>query len=96
MYILSSIHFLYVILTVWIIFLQPALKLLDFFRNLSAGDLQVTADDRLSAEAGGLNTFSTSKTQNISKTIRDLKPLASEDVEGWVKYWDAAGLFDDI
>ena len=35
------------------IFVQPAIKLLDFFRNLSAGDLQVTTDGRLDAEAGG-------------------------------------------
>ena len=77
-------------------FVQPALKLLDFFRNLSAGDLQVTADNRLSAEAGGLTTFLTFKTQNISKTMRDLKPLGSKDVEGWMKYWDANGLFNDI
>jgi thioester reductase-like protein len=74
----------------------PALKLLDFFRSLSAGDLQVTTDGRLNAEAGGLTTFSTSKIQDISKTMRDLKPLGSEDVEGWVKYWDAKGLFNDI
>ena len=75
-------------------FVQPALKLLDFFRNLSAGDLQVTTDGRLDAEAGGLTTFSTSKIRDISKTMRDLKPLGSEDVEGWVKYWDAKGLFN--
>ena len=77
------------------IFFQPAIKLLDFFRNLAAGDLQITRDGRSDAEAGGFNMFSTSRTQDISKTMRDLKPLKSEDVELWVKYWDAAGLFNE-
>jgi hypothetical protein len=27
--------------------------------------------------------------------MRDLKPLGSEDVELWIKYWDAAGLFNE-
>ena len=77
------------------IFVQPAIKLLDFFQNMSAGDLQVTTDGQLGAEAGGLTTFSTSRTQDISKSMRDLKRLGSEDVELWVKYWDAAGSFND-
>ncbi|KAF8816011.1 putative aminoadipate reductase [Phlegmacium glaucopus] len=74
----------------------PAVKLLDFFRQMSVGDLQVTSDGRLNAEAGGLTNFSTSKTQDISKAMRDLKPLVSKDIEQWVKYWDATGLFNDI
>ena len=77
------------------IFVQPAIKLLDFFRNLSAGDLQITTEGRLDAEAGGFAMFSTSRTQDMSKTMRDLKPIGSKDVELWVKYWDAAGLFND-
>ena len=81
---------------VGIIFAQPAVKLLDFFRQMSVGNLKVTSDSRLDAEAGGLTKFSTSKTQDISKAMRDLKPLVSEDIERWVKYWDAAGLFNDI
>lgn len=71
---------------------QPAVKLLDFFRQLSAGDLKVTLDGLLDSEAGGLTNFSTCKTQDISKTMRELKPLVSEDVERWVKYWDSTGL----
>ena len=75
-------------------FVQPALKLLDFFRKLVAGDLQLKTDGRLDVEIGGLPTFSISKAQDISKTVRDLKPLGCEDVERWVKYWDAMGLFN--
>ena len=75
-------------------FVQPALKLLSLFRKFSAGDLQLTKEGRLDAEVGGLPTCSISKTQDISKTMRDLKPLGSEDVEKWVEYWDAMGLFE--
>jgi len=49
----------------------PAVKLLDFFRQMSAGDLKAASDGRLDTEAGGLTRFSTCKTQNISKTMRD-------------------------
>ena len=91
----SFLCLLFFLLDSHCIFVQPAIKLLDFFRNLSAGDLQVTTDGRLDAEAGGLTTFSTTRTQDMSKTMRDLKPLGSKDVELWVKYWDAAGLFND-
>jgi hypothetical protein len=63
---------------------------------MSAGDSKVTSDCRLDTEAGGLTNFSTSKMQDISKTMRDLEPLASEDIARWVKYWDAAGLFKYI
>ena len=63
---------------------------------MSAGDLKVISDGRVDVEAGGLTNFSTTKTQDISKAMRDLKPLISEDIERWVAYWDAAGLFNDI
>ena len=77
-----------------ILFVQPAIKLVDFFRHLSDRDLQITRDGRLDAEVGGFTLFSSSRTQDMSKTMRDLKPLGSEDVELWVKYWDEVGLFD--
>jgi len=75
---------------------KPAVKLFDFFRRFVAGDSQITSDGRWDSEAGGLAQFSTRKMQEISKSMRDLKPLVAEDVQRWVKYWDAAGLFNDI
>ena len=54
------------------------------------------SEGQLDTEAGGLTNFSTSKVKNISKAMRDLEPLVPEDVERWVKYWDATGLFDGI
>ena len=63
---------------------------------MSAGDLKITSSSRLHSEAGGLANFSTCKMQDISKAMRDLKPLVSEDVERWVKYWDSMGLFNGI
>jgi len=74
----------------------PAVKLLDFFRQMSAGDLKVTSDGRLDTEAGGLTRFSTCKTQNIGKTMRDLERLTTKDIERWVKYWDSTCLFNCI
>ena len=75
---------------------QPAVKLVDFFRQLSAGDVKVTSSGRLDTEAGGLTNFSTVKMQEMSKAMRDLKPLVCEDIERWVQYWDGRGLFDGI
>jgi hypothetical protein len=72
---------------------QPGVKLLDFFREMSEGDLKVATEGQLDTEAGGLTNFSTSKIQSISKAMRDLESLVPEDIERWVKYWDAAGLF---
>lgn len=63
---------------------------------MSAGDRKITSSSRSDAEAGGLANFSTCKMQDISKAMRDLKPLVSEDVERWVKYWDSMGLFNGI
>jgi len=71
----------------------PGVKLLDFFREMSEGDLKVATEGQLDTEAGGLTNFSTSKIQSISKAMRDLESLVPEDIERWVKYWDAAGLF---
>ena len=78
-------------------FVQPGLKLLNFFRQMLDGQLKVMSEGHLdTTEAEGLPKFSTSKIQNISKTMRDLEPLVPEDVERWVKYWDATGLFNRI
>ena len=77
-------------------FAQPGVKLLDFFQQMSEGDLKVALQGQLDTEAGGLTNFSTSKIQNISKAMRDLEPIVPEDIERWVKYWDARGLFNRI
>ena len=49
---------------------------------MSTGDLTITTDGRFDAEAGGLATFSTCKTKIISKAMRELKPLGSEEIIG--------------
>ena len=79
-----------------LIFPKPGIKLVDFFGQMSAGDLKVTSNNRLDAEAGGSANFYTRKMQDISKAMRDLRPLVSEDVERRVKYWDSMGLFDGM
>ena len=91
---LYDIEFSLVVL--FVLLIQPGVKLLDFFRQMSEGDLKVGSEGQLDTEAGGLTNFSTSKIQHISKAMRDLEPLFPEDIERWVKYWDAAGLFTCI
>ena len=75
---------------------QPAVKLVYFFGQMSTSDLKIRSDGQLDAEVGGLPRFSTCKTQDISKAMRELEALIPEDIERWVKYWDATGLFDGI
>ncbi|KAL1718564.1 hypothetical protein EV715DRAFT_291172 [Schizophyllum commune] len=56
----------------------PGVKLLEFFRGMSAGH--------------GLGSFSTSKMEAVSETLRSAEPLAQSDADAWVKYWQESGL----
>ncbi|PCH33942.1 acetyl-CoA synthetase-like protein [Wolfiporia cocos MD-104 SS10] len=58
----------------------PALKLLDFFRNLAQANPSGT-------EMGGLPLFKTDNAQSASTTLRGLRPLERGDVSAWVRYW---------
>lgn len=68
--------------------LQPAIKLLEFFRGLAF------AEHRPTTESGGLSVFSTKKVRGSSATMRELEPIGSHDVRKWVKYWKAVGFLD--
>ncbi|KAL1663173.1 hypothetical protein GGF50DRAFT_116273 [Schizophyllum commune] len=56
----------------------PGVKLLEFFRGMGAGH--------------GLGSFSTSKMEAVSETLRNAEPLAQRDADAWVKYWKESGL----
>ena len=58
--------------------LQPGVKLLEFFRGISAGH--------------GMGAFSTSKMEAVSETLRRVEPLAQRDADAWVQYWKESGL----
>ncbi|KAG7447195.1 acetyl-CoA synthetase-like protein [Guyanagaster necrorhizus] len=65
----------------------PALKLLAFFREMIQGGDGSDSDQ----ESGGLPRFSTSKAEKYSSTMLNVKPIGSEEVEGWVQYWKEVG-----
>ncbi|KAL1743880.1 hypothetical protein HDZ31DRAFT_64623 [Schizophyllum fasciatum] len=57
---------------------MPGVKLLEFFRGISGGF--------------GLGAFSTDKMQEVSETLRNVKPLGQPDADAWVQYWRESGL----
>jgi hypothetical protein len=66
--------------------LQPAVKILDFFRGL----VKVESDEDV--ETSG-TVLSTEKMQVISQRVRILEPIGLEDVTAWVRYWNSKELF---
>ncbi|KAL1743883.1 hypothetical protein HDZ31DRAFT_39972 [Schizophyllum fasciatum] len=58
----------------------PGIKLLEFFRRLSAGH--------------GLGRYATDKMCALSGTLRSLRPLGRRDAEAWVEYWAEKGMFE--
>ncbi|KAF8838098.1 putative aminoadipate reductase [Paxillus ammoniavirescens] len=73
----------------------PAIKLLNFMRLLAQGDIATRQSDRSDAEAVGFTELATDVARAVSKTMRDLGPLSSSDVERWVGYWESVGMFSD-
>ncbi|KAF8971243.1 hypothetical protein BDZ97DRAFT_1349060 [Flammula alnicola] len=69
----------------------PAIKLHDFFEQLSNGDLAISSQN---AQAFGTARFAIAKMQAISETLAGLPPLTHEDADKWVKYWSHTGFFD--
>ncbi|KZP33052.1 hypothetical protein FIBSPDRAFT_371519 [Athelia psychrophila] len=67
----------------------PALKLLEFFRRLSAAPM----DAESSRELGGYAAFATVKSQAASSAMRGLARPSAVDARRWIKYWNAMGLF---
>lgn len=57
----------------------PGVKLLEFFRGVSAGDVQ------------GME-FAADKLQAVSEALRIVQPLGQADADAWVKYWSGSGL----
>lgn len=72
---------------------QPAIKLLEFFRNSSNADAALRSGQRKGSESGGMAEFSTTKSQAISSTMKDLPALGRTEAHMWIKYWKSAGLF---
>ena len=73
--------------------LQPAIKLVDFFRFISKATRHQSAHGEAREEAGGSTLFSTEKSQKFSETMAQLPQLALPDAMSWIKYWKNAGMF---
>ncbi|KAL1718570.1 hypothetical protein EV715DRAFT_291179 [Schizophyllum commune] len=56
----------------------PGVKLLEFYRGMSSGH--------------GLGSFATGKMEEVSETLRSVKPLGQQDSDAWVQYWRESGL----
>jgi hypothetical protein len=74
--------------------LQPAIKLLEFFRATANADEALRSGQLLGKESGGMADFSTKSAQSVSQTMRELPSIGAEHVDMWVKYWKSAGLFN--
>jgi len=62
----------------------PAIKLLGFFRGVSAA---LEGSKTREVEVGGLPVFDTAKLQSVSPTIAQLPPLDDTHVQAWIGYW---------
>ncbi|KZP04184.1 hypothetical protein FIBSPDRAFT_767849, partial [Athelia psychrophila] len=71
----------------------PAIKLLEFFRGMSAADEAMRKSGRTDHE-GGMASLSTSKSQSASKTMAEVQPIGVDDSQRWVDYWISKGFFD--
>ncbi|CAA7263094.1 unnamed protein product [Cyclocybe aegerita] len=71
--------------------LVPGIKLLDFYRNMARADAEILRNGRDEAEVGGMCQFETKKAQDVSVTMRLVKPVGALDARSWVRYWQSVG-----
>ncbi|EIW76897.1 acetyl-CoA synthetase-like protein [Coniophora puteana RWD-64-598 SS2] len=87
----------------------PALKLLDFMRNLARADTTLRSlapssnvdsanvgGADVDVESVGFQPFATTKAQQASKTMRTLAPLTAREAARWVEYWNSVGMFSEV
>ncbi|KAL6302718.1 hypothetical protein BKA93DRAFT_736353 [Sparassis latifolia] len=65
----------------------PAIKLLEYFRSLTAFENHAKDAKEGEIEVGGLPVFETAKAQSISPALDSLQPLGEEDAKAWIRYW---------
>ncbi|KAF8552810.1 hypothetical protein OG21DRAFT_1511059 [Imleria badia] len=70
----------------------PAIKLLEFFRDMARHSEELGQAETQVGEAGMVD-FSTSKAQRVSKTVARMQAVGDVDAHVWVSYWSSAGLF---
>ncbi|KAG8866989.1 hypothetical protein FRB97_003602, partial [Tulasnella sp. 331] len=71
---------------------NPALALLEFFKNMGASFKEEVVrhqDDEF--EAGGFHPLSLTKSTGESHQLRSVRSFDDEDVQRWVQYWRNQG-----
>jgi hypothetical protein len=76
-----------------LIYVQPAIKLLQFFRAAAHADASARAGLLKGVESGGITRFSTAKATMASKAMSHLPVLDEHHALSWVKYWHARRFF---
>ncbi|KAJ3918426.1 acetyl-CoA synthetase-like protein [Lentinula edodes] len=70
----------------------PAVKIIDFLRDMARADERIGLHQSEHMEAVGLAPLVTTNIQRISPKIATLSPLGKYDAELWVRYWVISGL----
>jgi hypothetical protein len=73
-------------------FVQPAVKLLDFFGAMAHSNVDVRSLKDPNSESGGLTRLATDKAQSVSPALQNAASLGASDVQRWVRYWIEKGL----
>lgn len=74
--------------------MQPVIKILRFLQRKDSDELSVGAPTN--SDTGSyskVESFSTDTARKTSKTLRDMAPLTSTDIERWISFWQLKGLF---
>ncbi|KIJ62359.1 hypothetical protein HYDPIDRAFT_114895 [Hydnomerulius pinastri MD-312] len=71
----------------------PAIKLLEFFRAMAHGDQVSRSLNPATTEAAGMTNFSTTKSQLVSQTMAQMRPIGETEARSWVQYWSSKGFF---
>jgi hypothetical protein len=74
-----------------VVFCQPAIKLLEFFRSISLNDEWARTHATAKMEAGGIASFSTAKSALVSEAIAQMRPVGEPEARSWVQYWISEG-----
>ena len=72
---------------------QPAIKLLEFFRALAQGDHAIRDLGIDATEAAGMTNFSTTKVQQVSPTMASMRAIGEIEADAWIRYWISKGAF---
>ena len=72
--------------------IQPALKIMDFFRSIAHPTQKNGEVDAAGGTKSAMNlAYETSELLRSSPVMRELQPMSEEHARAWVRYWKAKG-----